>query len=768
MATKAYLSAEEFEEGKRLFLEASFPDLKTRRQKCSAWLSEKLEAKLASLPGWSDSGPIRLGSWSRGELSPKSDVDLILVGKEEAAGNLSREAQSLGIKIRSRLPENPKDWSLGVEPFDVLALFSAVASDEKSQALLSDQQKLLFRPAHLKKILQAIRKERSERQKRHDSISNYLEPQLKLGAGGLRDLEQALVIGELFPYYFSPTDKEAFQKIWEAKEFLLVLRQLVHWLGGSDVLAAGFQPEIAKVLGYSHLSELMKDVQVRLERGSFYADWVVEQTKRPGVAASGGAASGKRLNGGPSSVAVIAISPVGVVSLLSKEPSLSNQYFVRRQSRAMWKGKTDRDRGIFLKRLFSKHRSDEFWVAFTRSLVLEECIPEIKKIKGLTQHDHYHRYTVETHLYKTIRETDRAYAKSKELFALKAAAKTLKPLDWAILRWTALFHDLGKGREQDHSTVGAELVNTKLKAMGLSASFTEEIAWMVTNHLLLTTAAFRQNANSASTWKRLFDRGVTGDRIARLMVFSAIDIRATNPEAWTSWKAKLLFDLFEKLRSPAAVLHQKLFKELTAQEIKVPAEILSEMDPFLIEAMSSKHLALDLGQLLQTKVDLPLLVKKHRSSQAWVRFHRSEDRTGIFLEFVQKLFWAGARVDAAAVQTIEGHGVYDWFLVRTTKSPKELTSRLADDSRLSVTVPKVRFQSIERVSDDQKSWILSFRGRDQKGLLLAAAEALFERGLAVRWARVHTWGSQIDDIFCVEAKGEFAKHLESLRAKFVT
>jgi [protein-PII] uridylyltransferase len=744
MATKAYLSASDFEYGKQRAL---------RGPECSQWLSEKLLERLSSFPKWKEAKAIRLGSWSREELCPKSDVDLLLLGEESDVREFVEAAQKNGIKIRSRLPQNPSDWTVGVEPFDVLALLHAKAFDIGDERKLIEQQaQIRAKKSTIKKILTAVRKERQIRQRRHDSVSNYLEPNLKFGAGGLRDLEQALAVYHLFPEKFSDHDQEVIKKIVEAKNFLLMLRQLVHWLGGGDILAAGFQPEIAKLLGFAHLSELMKEVQIRLERGSFYADWVVEF-----------ATTKEQPPRSP-------LSPFGVIALFTKSPSITNQYFVRRRTRTTWANRSDRERGNFLKKLFSKHRSDQFWLAIARSLFLEECLPDIKKVKGITQHDHYHRYTVETHLYQTIRETDRFYRRPQQLYSLKVAEKDLNERDWIILRWTALFHDLGKGRNEDHSTVGADLVRMRLKKMGLPGPLIEEVAWLVTNHLLLTTAAFRQNANQPSTWKRLFDRGVSGSRLTRLIVFSAIDIRATNPEAWTSWKAQLLSELYLKLKSPSAVSHQRFFAELTSKKTKLPSEVLNELDSFLIEALPRQVLVGDLKNMAVASNDLPLFIKRKNASQLWVRFHRLKDRPGLFLEFVQKLFWAGARIDAASVTTLKPFGVYDWFLVRTSRTPKELMLRLAKSSELlkPIEVPKVSFQSVEMVSDDQKQWVLSFRGRDQKGLLLAAAKALYDLGLAIHWARVHTWGSQIDDVFCVEAKGDLQNHLRVLREKFVT
>lgn len=318
MATKAYLTEEEFEEGKRIFLAPSPLTPRERRMACSKWLAGKLEGRMSALDGWVEAKPVLLGSWARGELCPKSDVDLLLTGDEAAAAKLVSQAQSQGIKIRSRLPEDHSDWSAGVEPFDVLALHSARACSPEAAAELERQKERLFTNKKMKRqILASLRKERLIRQKRHDSVANYLEPQLKFGAGGLRDLEQALNAGRLHREKFLAADKQAFEKIEEAKDFLLCLRQLVHWFGGGDILAAGFQPEIARLLGYERLPELMKELQIRLERGSFYADWVVEQTS-------------KTLQ--PSGL----WTPPKVVSAFTRDPSLSNQYFVRRQTSKIW------------------------------------------------------------------------------------------------------------------------------------------------------------------------------------------------------------------------------------------------------------------------------------------------------------------------------------------------------------------------------------------------------------------------------------------------
>ena len=127
-----------------------------------------------------------------------------------------------------------------------------------------------------------------------------------------------------------------------------------------------------------------------------------------------------------------------------------------------------------------------------------------------------------------------------------------------------------------------------------------------------------------------------------------------------------------------------------------------------------------------------------------------------------------ATKSAFACPTLPDLGVYDWFCLRTEKSARQVAQWLALPSDRAVSVPKVTFQSIDLMSRDPDEWIFSFRGRDQRGILLAAAQALVEENLSLRWARAHTWGQQIDDVFSVQPLGEVEITLERLRGRFVT
>jgi [protein-PII] uridylyltransferase len=755
VATRSFLLITDHEEGlHRLLNGTEFPKVGKARAAFSDWLEQRLIERLKAFGSLEDVKPILLGSWSRHELSPKSDIDLLFAGEESVVKEFVTKAFKDGLKLRARVPENPEDWSVGVEPFDVLALNSATAMFEKDEPLL------LAQAAHARKqrrsILKAIKIEREERRKRQDSIANLLEPNLKFGAGGLRDIEQALALKALFPDKFSGADSYPFDVLAQIKDEFLFLRNLLHLLGSGDVMSAHDQLEIAKRLKLESAQGLMKFVQRELERASFYADWAMSNCA---------SSPQKRLQAKKDLGDINA-----AVQALRKDPAnILRQYEIRRLADDWEKNLPLTEAGKTLHKAIYNDQPDALLVALHRTRLLEVLIPDFKKLKGLVQHDHYHRFTADAHLVQTLREVQRAKSKSKIFGVISQLNKDLTPQDWWTLKLTALFHDLAKGRKGDHSTEGAKLVEKYFDQWDFSENLKQDVRWLVESHLLMSTASFRQNPQSPSTWKRLFARGVEGRRLVLLAMFTAIDIRATNPEAWTPWKAQLLLNLVNNMRSPEA---QSLNQHLSlARKDKRAADIeewLGQMDPLLLQMLPPRLLITDLKDAAKANQDLGVKVWKDKKGKLWARFHRKVDQPGLFLSFMRQLFGFGLSVQISSVHTINEVGVYDWFQLKTEKNPKQIAKWLDLPQAQEIALPKVQFQSIDVMSQDEEEWILSFKGRDQRGLLLNAAEALAKEKLSIRWARAHTWGNQVEDVFSVRPLGDVTGLLSRLNAQFVT
>lgn len=769
MATKSFLNTQELQEAEAVLrAPLRIPDGDERKIEdfaslfFSEWLGEKLKAKLSRHPDWEKAGPVALGSWARGELSPKSDIDILFCGDEEAVRRLTQDGAKEGLKLRYRMPEDPEDWTKGVLPFDVLSLFSALPLTSLAREKLEAQLVRLraenreFR-LHL---LRAMMDERKARAERYDSISNFLEPNLKFGPGGLRDLEQALVARDLFPEKFTNDfnqNQHAFDVLLYYKRLFLLVRQKLHLApGGGEILSAPEQKPISDWLGFQDPKDFMREVQKGVSRVSFYADWVIEQASRA-----------------PARLRKIEkralLKMEDLFAALEEDPSLLMQNHVRLAADRVFReefastSKTSsyskaverrlhlhREMGRWLTHLLDPATPEAPMVAFFRSRLIDHCVPEFKKIVGHVQHDQYHRYSVDAHILQALRELKRLRKHPKRAGKLAASVRSLKKKEWEILAFGALYHDIAKGRGGDHSIKGIEIAKQDLSRFGKDETFINEVCWIVEEHLGLSAAAFRENPRSPRTWRVLADRGVRGRRLHLLAVFTVVDILATNPDAWTPWKERLLHELVAQLERPEADSLIHFGDTLKRAGVEGYEGFLEALDPFLMGSVPSKSLLDDLRALFKKKVgeDLdPVVVRVRGGKQTWIRFHSAEDRPGLFLSYVSLLSSSGLSVRHASIHTDPERGVYDWFEVKTTKTAAQIRKLLGGVSGARERRFNVRFDSIEIVSRDEREWVISFRGRDQAGALMEAARGLYELGAQIKWAKVHTWGRQIDDVF---------------------
>ncbi len=771
MATKTFLNKTELDEAqKRLRPPSSLPDGDEAKARIfpnfefSAWLENKLKEKLETLPQWPDTLPIALGSWARNELCPRSDIDLLFCGNEEDVTAFSDVLHGQGQKLRYRVPEDRSDWTKGVEPFDILALLQARPLSPEASLQLQAQQKLIKQSGLRRQLLRAMQLERKHRADRYDSISNFLEPNLKYGPGGLRDLQQALMAYELFADKFVSQAPHVLEVLNYYKAFFLTVRQKLHLLGGGDILSAPEQLQLTQWFGYLTNQDFMREIQKGLSRVSFYADWIFEQVRSS--------------KGHLELVEKRKLNSVGdLFRALEKDPGVLMQYRVRQAAEEVFarSGKTNRagaEIGREVERFISPSAPDAWTVALFRSRLIDHCIPEIKLIIGHVQHDQYHRFSVDAHLLQALRELKRVYQKPKSAGRLQNEIKKLGKTDWRILTWSCLYHDIAKGRGGDHSHKGVEITRKDLTRFGIKRDLIDEVAWMVEAHLLISEAAFRRNPHAPSTWQSLTDQGVVGPRTSRLTIFTVVDIRATNPEAWTSWKERLLSELAQTLSAPETSHYLKFLKSAQVLKLNPEHDLLHKFDPFVVEAIRPTLLAGDLQAAITSvkgqKESLEPLLVQGKAKDLWIRFHSRQDRSGLFLEFVETLYRLGCSVRHASVQTDPLIGAYDWFHIKSNRTAAQLRKTLKHLTKSSVPPEfTVKFDAIELVSQDDQEIILSFRGRDQKGALVQAARAIFNEELTIQWAKVHTWGRQIDDVFGIKVSRDMNAQalLERIRSK---
>jgi [protein-PII] uridylyltransferase len=296
----------------------------------------------------------------------------------------------------------------------------------------------------------------------------------------------------------------------------------------------------------------------------------------------------------------------------------------------------------------------------------------------------------------------------------------------------------------------------------------------VLNHLALSDAAFRKNPRVPSTWRELVDLGVVGKRLPRLAIFTAIDILGTNPDAWSSWKERLLKDLVDVMASSPALNFAELMASLRREHGKVNWEFMQQLDPAVIDSISKSILAKEYIQLRscerKKRQSLDPLVIMDRERRMWVRLHVRQDEPGVFAELLKKLYSLGLRINYAAAQTYEKWGVYDWFQVASHKRVAWVRNQLSivlKSGRVQVSLPEVLFRKVTVVSESDQEVVISFRGKDRPGALAVSAQALSEEGFDILWARAHTWGRQLDDSFGVRPIAGLNGRLENICEKLL-
>ncbi len=706
-------------------------------QRMSFQLESYLIKKLYTLPAKDHVQIVSLGSWSRSELCPRSDIDVILVGEDKDILKFVEQARGLQIELKYRTPENMNDWKEGVDNFDLLALYKARAVDESIRALVEEQKQKLsqFIVKENKSLAWAelMRSERERRNKRYDSLANYLEPNLKYGPGALRDAGQTTVTVELFQEQFKAYQDEI-SYFNNCKSFLLVVRHLLHLIGGTDILDANATKKISQLMGFASPREFNAQVQKSLHEINFFTllaeDIVIGKVEKN----------------------VDTISGEDYLTAIFKPSTVVQQNYIRKHIKKVQL--TEADKKSFCQQ-FEQVQDEQIMYNLYQSEVLFKFFINLKRCQGHVQHDHYHRYTVDAHTVQALRFYCKAKQQPKEVLGKNSEwLLSLSKQEERILLWSLLYHDMAKGLPGSHSELGAELVANELGSFVQDDGFVNEVAWQVKNHLILSEAAFRKNPEDPLTWRGINEKGANKSRVKVLACLTAIDIIATNVEAWTPWKSDLLYRLVQRLLADETINFLDLYKTIAGlASAEMTNEFLNRLDMMLLGQFEMDLLKNDFNHLTTSNKDLPLLFAKGVDDYTWVRFHSYENKKGFFLECCQVLYSLSCTVREAYIHTYNSFGAYNWFKVKTQKEISTLKKQIDLIEIEPVVVEGINFDSIKVIDHPYPDeWIVRFKGLDQKGALLAAVNMIFACHLEVLWARVHTWGDVLEDVFAVCGK----------------
>lgn len=741
---------------------------------------------------------VALGGYGRGELAPRSDIDLLLLHEgsrpEEVAALAERLLYPLwdaGLTVGHAVRTPAECSAIARERLDAAtAMLDGrwLAGDEglwaeTHGALLADTRD---EPRALAERLGADAGSRAER---FGHVSHLLEPDLKEGAGGLRDihalgwLATALGEGPDAPALdglglLRSAEREA---VDGAHEFLLRVRSALHLETGraSDRLLLEQQPSIARWMGFSDEPGLR--AVDGLMRQVFEHARQVEHVRT--------SVFDRYLRGGSEARAVEA-SPAGILRTLGQiareggvvaSETLDAIEAVGVADPVEWSGEV---RDAFLELLRVGERGAAMLEVLDRVDLLRRYLPEWALVRCRPQRDPYHRFPVDVHLLRTFANVARLLDDPGDDHVAAEAASLLRERDGVLLG--ALLHDIGKTGEGGHVAVGGEVAGRALERMGLPSATRELAHFMVAEHLLLPDTATRRDLEDDDLVLDVASRVGEPERLAALYLLAVGDANATGPAAWTPWRQTLIRELVAKVER---VLERGEAGPETGERLAERADALRALLPDLPEADLQRFLLrMPRSYVLTVPAEriaehLPIVrpplgaleVRTLAGPGARPGTHAltvvAADRPGLLSLIAGALSLAGLSIlsaqvftteDGAAVDVFEVEGAFEpeigeerWREFRTTLR-KAIEGRLALDHRVEAKrriypPPRHEVPVQVRVHPDASDFftVVEVGASDRIGLLFDVTRTFADLHLDVHLAKVATYGARVVDAFYV-------------------
>ena len=781
------------------------------------------------------------GGYGRGELYPLSDIDLLVLAetrqqkKMEAAVSrffalLWDAGLATGHAVRSVgqcVDAARGDIATLTSMMELRTLGGDPAGREALTAAISPRK--LWPPA---KYFEAKREEERARHARYNDTADNLEPNLKEGPGGLRDLHTVTWMGmrlygvpglrALVPLGLIGADEcSTLESRWAE---IARLRFGLHLVAGrrEERLLFDHQKALAALMGLQD-EENNLAVEQMMQRFFRAAATMLRVNDRllqrfeeqlspksapvpvaPGFELRHGylaMTDGLRLKSGMS----------GILDLFATWSTLDSRGLHSETARALAealrtiKPYTEEDEDVrhrFLA-LLAGPNAVAMLKRMARIGVLGRYIPEFGKVAGRMQYDLFHVYTVDQHTLAVLRLID-SFLRGEAVPGFSMTAEVVPRLRKPFLLLIAgLFHDIAKGRRGDHSVLGAQDVRRFAEAHGLPSADVELLAWLVCEHLLMSTTAQRQDISDPAVVDRFASRVADREHLDYLYLLTCADIAGTSPKLWNSWKDRLLADLHTAARY---ALRRGLEHPLNAEDIMADTGnmalallIDAGTDEAAVEALwrtfpdeaflryrpeqlvwQTQGLLANAGQPVQ------VLVRAHQTPGSFEVFVRVPDRDGVFAALVASLDRLGLNVlEARILTSTDGHALDSFQLQAGSATPETgrifelLHAVLRDPGAVRPArraMPRhlrhFRVQAEVQFDDvgDSARTRLSLVGTDRPGLLADVAQVLRSEGLRVHDARIATFGERVEDIFLLSDRSDCALDpgaLDPLRAALI-
>jgi len=780
---------------------------------------------------------IAVGGYGRGEMAPFSDVDLmfltpykITAWAESVIESMLYILWDLRLKVGHSSRTIKDCLRLGQEDFTIRTAMLEQRYLTGDAELAEELDKRLRKELFSSDAQEFVEAKLSERDQRHlkQGQRYMVEPNVKEGKGGLRDLQslywiakyvyQVQDVAELVP--LGLFNVEEFQSFDAAANFLWAARAHMHLTVGraTEQLSFDLQAEVASRMGYqdragrrgveffmqdyfrhaTKVGDLTRILLTKLEESHKKGAPLLERIfrRRPRVKPGYKVIHNRLDIQDPDAflndkLNLLRIFEEGLRTGMLIHPDAmrlvsANLDLIDDEMRA------DKEACRIFLDLLLKHGNPERALRRMNELgVLSAFIPEFEPIVAMMQFNMYHSYTVDEHTIQVISNLT-SIEKGELEDELPLSSEVIrKGLNRKVLLVAMLLHDIGKGREQDHSILGAQIARKVAPRLGLSKSDCETVEWLVRYHLLMSDMAQKRDIADPRTVRGFAKAVQTVKRLDLLLVLTVCDIRGVGPDTWNNWKAALLRALYNQTREALENGMEALNREHRGAAAKkalraalpdwsksdLKKETSRHYDPYWQGLHVTAHI--DFAEMLRE------LDAKNDPGGVVIRLDPDEDRDatracftmwdhpGIFARVSGALALVGANVvdarsyttkdgyvtDAFWIQDAEGHPFEASRLKRLSQMIRktlkgEVIARDALVSRDKIKKREKAFRVPTHITFDNEGseiyTIIEVDTRDRPGLLYDLARSLASANVYIANAVIATYGEQVVDTFYVK------------------
>jgi [protein-PII] uridylyltransferase len=786
---------------------------------------------------------VATGGYGRGLLAPGSDIDLLflLPYKQTPWGESVAEYMlyllwDLGFKVGHATRTVEQCLKLGFSDITIrTALLDSrlILGDTQLFAEFEDRFRSEVVTGTARQFIDAKMAERDERTRRAGESRYKVEPNIKDGKGGLRDLHtlqwlskyifnQEVGAAAVEAGIFTPEEVQTFRR---CEDFLWRVRCFLHFLTGraEEVLSFEVQPSMAQSLGYTsreglraverfmkHYFLIAKDVgdlttilcgaleMQQLKTSPGYKrllsplSWKMRREVRQ--------KTDFRIDNDRLNVAdpdVFARDPVNLIRFFAQAANTGaylhpDAIRLLRGSLRLIDDKLRHDseaNSIFLS-LLTAHGNPEASLRHMNDAgVLGRVMPEFGRIVAMMQFNMYHHYTVDEHLLRTL----------GNITAIERGDLAAElPLSTAIfssiqnrraLLVAAFIHDIGKGRKESHSTVGARIARKVCPRLGMTAAETELVAWLIQQHLTMSNFAHSRDISDPDTIRAFANIVQSPERLKLLLLLTCADIRAVGPGVWNGWKGQLLRTLYHETEPLVAGGHTQIPRAERIDQAQAAlrnalADWPSEsVDRFIDRHYPNYWLRTDLAtevvhanvvrDAMRSRAKFATAVKTDSFTAITELTVFAPNHARLLSLFAGACAAAGANIAGAHITTTRDGYALDTFLLnrefrddedelRRAKRITDTIQRLLNGKeQLPALLQKRRIGSrgveaftvepeivINNALSDRLT-VLEVSGRDRPGLLYELTSALSDLSLDIASAHVTTFGEKAVDVFYV-------------------